>query len=165
MLIIIAGQGSDFEPGTKADYSNTNYLLLSYIIEKITGVTYAEALNQRITSRIRLKNTYYGKPIDVKRNEATSYKYSDSIWNKERETNVSIHCGAGSIVSTPSDLTALIQNLFSNKLISQVSLDNMTTMIDDFGMGIFPYEFKKPAYTPTIKIKTVNCGITSISTG
>ena len=141
MLTIIRSKGSDFEPGTKADYSNTNYLLLSYIIEKITGVNYAEALNQRIISRIGLKNTYYGKPIDVKRNEATSYKYSDSIWNKERETDVSIHGGAGSIVSTPNDLAVFIQNLFSDKLISRVSLDSMTTMIDDYGMGIFPYEF------------------------
>lgn len=141
MLTIIAGKGSDFEPGTKADYCNTNYLLLSYIIEKITGINYAEALNQKITSKIGLKNTYYGKPIDVKRNEATSYKYADSIWNKEKETDVSIHCGAGSIVATPNDLVAFIQKLFDGKLISRASLDSMTTMVDDYGMGIFPYEF------------------------
>ena len=141
MLKVIADKGTDFEPGTKADYCNTNYLLLSYIIEKITGMAYAEALNKRITSKIGLKNTYYGKPIDIRRNEATSYKYSDSTWKKEKETDVSIHCGAGSIVSTPKDLTVFIQDLFSGKLINRADIDSMKTMIDGYGMGIFPFDF------------------------
>lgn len=141
MLKIIAGKGTDFEPGTKADYCNTNYLLLSYIIEKITGMTYAEALDKRITSKIGLQHTYYGKPIDIRRNEATSYKYSDSSWKKEKETDVSIHCGAGSIVSTPKDLTVFIQNIFNGKLIRKANIDSMTTMIDDYGMGIFAYDY------------------------
>lgn len=141
MLKIIAGKGSDFEPGAKAAYCNTNYLLLSYIIEKITGMTYAEALNKRITSKIGLQHTYYGKPIDIRRNEAASYKYSDSSWKKEKETDVSIHCGAGSIVSTPKDLNVFIQNIFNGKLISKANVDGMTSMIDDYGMGIFPYDY------------------------
>ena len=141
LLKIIASKGSDFEPGTKADYCNTNYLLLSYIIERITRTTYSEALNKKIVVKIGLKDTYYGKPIDIRRNEATSYKYSDSVWKKEKETNLSIHCGAGSIVSTPKDLTVFIQSLFNGKLISRAYLDSMTTIIDGYGMGIFPYDF------------------------
>lgn len=141
MLKIIASKGSDFEPGTKADYCNTNYLLLSYIIERIDKIQYGEALEKRITSKIGLKNTYYGKPIDILKNEATSYKYSDSSWSKEKETDVSIHCGAGSIVSTPTDLTVFIQNLFTGRLVSYVSLDRMKTMIEGYGMGMFPFNF------------------------
>lgn len=140
MLEIIVSKGSDFEPNTKADYCNTNYLLLGYIIEKITGITYAEALNKRIISKIGLKNTYYGNPIDIRKNEAASYKYSDSTWNKEKETNLSIHGGAGSIVSTPKDLTVFIQSLFNGKLINRASIGSMTSMIDNYGMGIFPYD-------------------------
>jgi CubicO group peptidase (beta-lactamase class C family) len=141
MLKIIEDKGSDFEPGTKADYCNTNYLLLSYIIEKADKMPYAKAIEKRITSKIGLKNTYYGKPIDIRRDEATSYKYSDSTWNKEKETDVSIHCGAGSIVSTPGDLIVFIRNLFNGKLITYSSLDTMKTMIDGYGMGMFPYDF------------------------
>lgn len=141
ILTIIAGKGPDFEPGTKADYCNTNYLLLSYIIEKVEKMPYAQAIEKRITSKIGLKNTYYGKPIDIRRDEATSFKYSDSSWNKEKETDVSIHSGAGSMVSTPGDLTLFILNLFSGKLISNRYLDSMKTMIDNYGMGMFPYNF------------------------
>jgi D-alanyl-D-alanine carboxypeptidase len=143
ILKIVASKGADFEPGTKAEYCNTNYLLLSYIIEKISGTTYAQALNKRIVSKIGLKNTYYGHPIDIRRNEAISYKYSDSVWRKEKQTDLSIHSGAGSIVSTPYDLTVFIQNLFNGRLICHTSLDSMTTMVDDYGMGIFPYNIDK----------------------
>jgi CubicO group peptidase (beta-lactamase class C family) len=141
MLKIVGEKGIDFEPGTKADYCNTNYLLLSYIIEKLCKMPYAKAIEKRITSKIGLTNTYYGKPIDINRNESASYKYADSAWRKEKETDVNIHCGAGSIVSTPTDLITFIQKLFTGKLISQSSLDRMKTMIDGYGMGMFPYDF------------------------
>ena len=141
LLKIIKDKGSDFEPGTEADYSNSNYLLLGYIIEKVCKVPYADALKKRITSKLNLKNTYYGNPINLKKNEATSYKYAENNWNKEKETNLSIHGGAGSIVSTPTDMTKFINALFSNKLISKLSLSKMETMVDDYGMGMFPNKY------------------------
>lgn len=141
LLKIIKDKGSDFEPDTEADYSNSNYLLLGYIIEKLCKVPYADALKKRITSKLNLKNTYYGNPINLKKNEATSYKYAENNWNKEKETNLSIHGGAGSIVSTPTDMTKFIDALFSNKLIKKSSLSKMETMIDDYGMGMFPNKY------------------------
>ncbi|THU33468.1 beta-lactamase family protein [Niastella caeni] len=141
LLQIIASKGADFDPGTRADYCNSNYLLLSYIIEKVDRLPYAAALKKRIISKLRLTNTYYGKPTAIGRNESSSYKYVDSIWKKEKETDPSIHSGAGSIVSTPGDLIVFIQKLFTGKLISEASLSKMKTMIDDYGMGMFPYNF------------------------
>ena len=141
LLKIIKDKGSDFEPGTKADYSNSNYLLLGYIIEKMCKVPYADALKKRITSKLNLKNTYYGNPISMKNKEAASYKYADNSWNKEKETNLTIHGGAGSIVSTPTDMVKFIDALFSNKLIRKSSLSKMETMVDDYGMGMFPNKY------------------------
>lgn len=142
MLRIITSKGTDFEPGTRAAYCNTNYLLLSYIIEKIDRQPFAVTLEKRIISKLRLANTYYGKPINIARNESSAYKYADSAWKKEKETELSIHAGAGSIVSTPTDLITFIHKLFtSRQLISQENLTRMTTMIDGYGMGIFPYNF------------------------
>ncbi len=141
LLKIKKEKGSDFEPGTEAYYSNSNYLLLGYIIEKICKVPYADALKKRITSKFNLKNTYYGNPINIKNKEATSYKYAENSWNKEKETNLSIHGGAGSIVSTPTDIVKFIDALFSNKLISKSNLSKMETMVDGYGMGMFPNKY------------------------
>lgn len=147
MLEVMKGLKPDFEPDAQASYSNTNFLLLSYIIEKVTKMPYAQALSQRITSKIGLKDTYYGGAIDTKKHESTSYKYGEGSWHKEKETDLSIHSGAGSIVSTPTDLVRFIEALFNNKFISKASLNEMTTMKDGYGMGIFPFEFHgKTAY-------------------
>ena len=48
MVEIIAKGKSDFEPNSKADYSNSNYVLLSYILEKIYKTNYAAILNTKI---------------------------------------------------------------------------------------------------------------------
>jgi D-alanyl-D-alanine carboxypeptidase len=139
LLMIIREKGADFEPGTKTVYCNSNYLLLGYIIEKICKMPYAKAIEKRITSKIGLRNTYYGTAIDVKKNESASYKYAEGKWKKEKETDLSIHGGAGSVVSTSGDMVKFIEALFNYKLVSRVSVDKMKTITDGFGMGLSSY--------------------------
>jgi D-alanyl-D-alanine carboxypeptidase len=147
LLKIIKEKGSDFEPGSQADYCNSNYLLLGYIVEKLCKMSYSEAVQKRIISKLLLKNTYYCRPISIQDNEAFSYKYADSAWNKQKETNPSIHGGAGSLVSNPTDLVVFINALFSYKLVNKSSLSQMETMIDGYGMGMFPDKYgSKPSY-------------------
>lgn len=147
LLRIIKEKGSDFEPGSQADYCNSNYLLLGYIVEKLCKMPYSKAVQKRIISKLHLKNTYYGKPIDKMDHEASSYKFADSEWVKQKETNPGIHGGAGSLVSTPADLVTFINALFTYQLVSQSSLTKMETTIDDYGMGMFPNKYgSKPSF-------------------
>ncbi|PLK45830.1 serine hydrolase [Emticicia sp. TH156] len=142
MLAIIRKLKPDFAPGTKAAYSNTNYLLLSYIIEQIDQKPYSEALKQRITLKTGLKDTYFGDLTDISKNESCSYKYNEGNWYQIKETDLSIHSGAGSIVSTPTDLVKFIEALYEGKLIGSASLNEMQTMKDGYGMGMFPFSFE-----------------------
>lgn len=144
MISIMEKQKPDFEPDTKADYSNTNFVLLGYIVEKITGKPYNEELKKRIASKIGLTDTYYGGKTNPANNETYSYSYQGQ-WNQEPETDMSIPGGAGAIVSTPTDLVKFIEALFGGKLISQNSLNQMTTMRDNYGMAMFemPFDEKK----------------------
>jgi D-alanyl-D-alanine carboxypeptidase len=137
MLTRIAAMKADFEPGAKGAYSNTNFVLLSYIIEKITNKSYPELVKQRIASKIGLKDTYYGGKTNVANNEALSYTYSNNKWSKFIETDMSIPSGAGSMVSTPADLDKFIEALFAGKLIKPASLEQMKTMKDGYGMAMF----------------------------
>jgi len=126
--MIIKG-GSDFEPDAKTSYSNSNFMLLSYILEKIYRKPYSAILEEKIIKPIGLKNTYYGKKIEVMNNECNSYAYMgftiDTVtnttipltsdagnWKIVPETDMSIFSGAGSIVSTPIDLTIFSEALF-----------------------------------------------------
>jgi D-alanyl-D-alanine carboxypeptidase len=140
MIAICTRQKSDFEPDTKAEYSNTNFILLGYIIEKLTGKTYAEELKERVTSKIGLADTYYGSKPNPAKNEAYSYNYAVQ-WIPATETDMSIPGGAGAIVSTPTDLVKFIDALFAGKLISPASLELMKTMRDNYGMAMFAMPF------------------------
>lgn len=140
MVEIISKGKSDFEPDSKGDYSNSNYVLLSYILEKTYKKSFKEILNTKIIKPLGLKNTYFGGKTNIQDNECYSYRFS-SKWEKETETDMSIPMGAGSIVSNPTDLVVFINNLFSNKIISEKSLEQMRTIKDNFGMGIFQVPF------------------------
>jgi CubicO group peptidase (beta-lactamase class C family) len=141
MLTLIVKGKPDFEPDAKHSYSNSGYTLLGLILEKSAGKPYEEALKERITSRIGLKDTYIATGnIDVTKNEALTYRYVGD-WKQEPETHPSLLFGGGAIVSTPNDLAKFIQALFDLKLISQESLASMKTMRDGYGYGMEPFTF------------------------
>lgn len=140
MIATFITQPSEFEPGTRAEYSNTNYVLLGYIVERISKKTYAEVLKQKITSKIGLLDTYYGTAANPAKNEAYSYQYEGS-WHQLPETDMSIPAGAGAIVSTPADLVKFIEAVFGGKLIRNEYLSLMTSIRDGYGMGMFALPF------------------------
>lgn len=142
MLALITKATPDFEPDTKQAYSNSGYSLLSLILEKLTGKSYAEALDERITSKIGLADTYIEAGfIDVNNNESLTYIQIDGGWRQVPETHPSIAYGAGQIMSTPNDMVKFIQALFDGKLVSKESLNQMETIRDGEGMGIVTFTF------------------------
>lgn len=140
MLDIINKYPTDFEAGTKAAYSNSNYVLLSYIVEDVFKTDYATALDTYIVKPLKLESTFLGGKIHLENEEAYSYDY-EGKWMKSAETDISVPMGAGGIVSTPADLMKFVEELFNGKIISKSSLDKMITLKDDYGMGIFSFPF------------------------
>lgn len=142
-LALIVKASPDFEPGTKSLYSNSGYFLLGLIIEKVTGKSYEAALEEKITSKIGLRDTYTATGnIDVNRNESLTYFIlPGGDWKQVPETHPSIFFGAGAIVSTPNDLAKAIQALFDGKLLSKQGLDQMKTMREGEGLGMVTFEF------------------------
>jgi CubicO group peptidase (beta-lactamase class C family) len=137
----IAQGRPDFEPDATHRYSNAGYILLGYIIEKAGGKPYQEALKERITSKVGLRDTYLGVGnTDPSKNEALSYVYIGG-WKEAAELDFSVPGGAGSIVSTPADMTKFIQALYDLKLVSRDNLTQMTTTRDSEGMGMETFSF------------------------
>ncbi len=140
MVALIAQGGSDFVPNTKAAYSNSNYVFLSYILEEVFQSSFSTVLKEHITEPLHLVNTFFGTPININNNESYAYTLGRE-WMKMDETHSSIDLGAGGIVSTPTDLVLFAYALFNKKILSEQSLENMKTIQDGFGMGLFktPY--------------------------
>jgi CubicO group peptidase (beta-lactamase class C family) len=141
--LALIGQGKpDFEPGTKHQYSNSGYVVLGFIVEKVTGKPYEESLRKSITSKIGLADTYLAtENIDPAKNEALTYSNFGEGWKPVEETHPSNMFSAGAIVSTPNDLTKFIKALFDGKIISAEHLTLMKTMRDGDGIGMETFEF------------------------
>jgi len=137
----IAQGKPDFEPGSKTQYCNVCYVLLGYIVEKADGKPYAEALKDRIASKLGLRNTYLGvNKTDPSRNEALAYRYIGG-WGESAQLDFSVTGGAGAILSTPADMARFIQALFDLKLVSADHLKQMMPVRGGEGMGMTTFTF------------------------
>lgn len=140
MLEIIVKDGSDFEPDSKAEYSNSNFVLLTYILEKTFSKSYSDLLQEYIAKPLGLTNTYVFGKINANNNECKSYNFAGT-WKAVIETDFTIPLGAGAISSTPSDLTKFADALFGGKLLKPESLEIMKSIKDGYGIGLFQYPF------------------------
>jgi D-alanyl-D-alanine carboxypeptidase len=145
MVLAIAAQKPEFAPGERFEYSNSNYLLLGYILEDIEQTSFAEILSRRILHPLGLTNTFYQKAVaDTIQNCAKAYQFVDDRWQyvEEGSLGTNVPGAAGSIVSTPADMTKAITALFAGRLLSPASLNQMTTTQDFYALGIM----KMPHY-------------------
>lgn len=140
MVAIISKGGSDFEPDSKTEYSNSNYVLLTYILEKSFKKSYSDLLKRYITKPLGLKSTYLGSRINVSKNESQSYAW-EGDWELQPETDMSIPLGAGGVVSTPVDLVKFSDALFNGRLLKEESVAQMKTIRDGLGRGLFQFPF------------------------
>jgi CubicO group peptidase (beta-lactamase class C family) len=142
----IKAGGIDFEPDTKTEYSNSNFVLLSIIAEKIEKKTYDKILENRIIKPLKLERTSYASKINTANNEALPYNYNKD-WTLSTETDPSVPLGAGAVVSTPHDLNIFFYALLNGKLISAKSVEKMKNLKEGLGLGLMEIPFyDKKAY-------------------
>ena len=136
LLDTIVHKGVGFEPDAKHVYSNSNYVLLSFILESIFDTSYSSILEQYIAKPLGLIHTSYGGKINPAKKEARSYRMKDA-WTISSEEDMSIPQGAGGIISTPTDLCHFAEALFRGKLISAQSLAQMKPIANaSYGFGL-----------------------------
>ena len=120
----------DFEPGTRGyTESNSNYNLLAYIIEKLSGQTYGEFLKQNIFGPLGLRDTNHDGDASVLiANKASGYVPvgATSVENAPY-LDWSIKTGNGSIYSTVEDLLSWDRALYAEKILKKSSLQQMFT--------------------------------------
>jgi D-alanyl-D-alanine carboxypeptidase len=147
LLDKIAKVKPHFEPGAKQQYSNGGFLLLGYIIQKVTGKTYQAALKQRIIKKIGLKNTIAATINNSQQLEARPYSFNGS-WVPVKDIYFPNIVGVGDILSTPQDLSLFINALAEGKLVSAESYNQMKNFNgnDSFGMGLL----RSPFYEKTL---------------
>ncbi len=117
----------DFEPGSRFSYSNSGYFLLGTIIEKVTGQSYAQALQAFIVRPLNLQATGYDSFSDIIPKRATGYEKKLGSYVNAPYLDMSIPYAAGSLYSTVEDLYIWDQALYSSQLLSDASRKTLFT--------------------------------------
>ncbi|GAB1690931.1 serine hydrolase domain-containing protein [Krasilnikovia sp. M28-CT-15] len=135
----VAGEPPLFPAGTGWQYSNTNYILVGMIIEKVTHRRLADEVDRRVIDRLRLRDTTF--PTD----ETTLPKpAARGYWDlgpgtaplDVTEYNPTALGAAAALVSTTDDVARFYRNLLTGHLLPTPQLTQMLTFVDhDGGLG------------------------------
>ncbi len=130
----------DFQPGARYDYSNSNYNVLAFIIEKVSGKSYGDFLKANIFAPLDMKDTAHdGNANLLIKNVASGYAPAGfDGFEKTSYLDWTIKTGNGSLYSTVEDLYKWDRALYSEKLLKKSTLDKIfTSHIDGVGYGWF----------------------------
>jgi len=135
----------DFAPGTKYSYSNTGYVLLGMILEKVTGQPYATYLQRQFFTPLGLTQTSYcpDKPKDTQ--FADGYAASSGTVKPAEYLNITQPFSAGAVCSTVRDLVKWHRALLDGRVVGARSYSLMTTADTlnngskiNYGFGLIP---------------------------
>ncbi|WP_242243263.1 serine hydrolase [Bacillus cereus group sp. BfR-BA-01309] len=136
----------DFAPGKGWSYSNTGYVLLGILIEKVTGNSYSEEIEDRIIEPLELSNTFLpgNSSVIPGTKHARGYVQPDKASELIDVTYSNPGSSDGEMISTADDLNKFFSYLLGGKLLKEQQLKQMLTTVptgrdgmDGYGLGIF----------------------------
>ena len=138
-----------FEPGSQFKYTNTNYLVLSLLAEKVTHRPLAEQITQRIIEPLGLSHTYFPGPGEqnIRGTHPQGYeRNSQGQLEDITRMDPSVATGAGAMISTPTELNKFLQAILDGTLLNQDSIAEMQKTVDTggalgngYGLGLINY--------------------------
>ena len=119
----------DFQPGEKWSYRNTNYLLLGFLIRKVTGEFYGDYLHERIFKPLGMNATRIISEADIIPNRAAGYQLvKGELKNQDWVSPTFNSTADGALYFTVLDLAKWDAALYTEKLVKKSSLDQMWTV-------------------------------------
>lgn len=127
LIAFFKNEPMEFEPGTQWKYNNSGYVLLGYIIEKITGKTYPQYLEENFFQPLGMTHSYYGDDSKIIKNRAAGYQPGPNGVENAAPMSMTLPYAAGSIQSTVGDLFKWHQALHAYKLVKKENLEKAFT--------------------------------------
>lgn len=138
----------EFEPGKQFSYDNGDYIILGRIVEKVTGKSFSENLQQQILAPLRMQNTQMLSSKSIIKGLAETYNIDDStrVFYKDDPMYIENYYSAGAMYSTAEDLLKFDEGIFSCRLLSRKSLELMLTPYPElygvaYGFWVTDYTF------------------------
>jgi len=137
LIAKIRGKPLDFAPGSDRTYSNSGYLLLGLVIEKLSGESYARFVKENLLDPAGMRDSGYDTHAAVIHHRASGYTRAPDGFENAPYVDMSIPFAAGGLYSTTGDLLRWEQALFGGKILSRASLEQMTTPFkQNYGFGV-----------------------------
>lgn len=149
MMAFLAKKRLDFEPGTDWSYSNSGYSILGFIIGKVSGMTYEQAVRHYIFKPLHMNHSGFDFEHLQSAEKAVGYGVSDTGRVKASFSDSSVVFAAGAIYSTTGDMYKWHQGLQSYKIVSKALMKKAYTRFKkNYGYGwiIDSVENKKMVY-------------------
>ena len=124
---------AQFEPGTQWKYTNTNYIVLGMLIERVSQRPVGEQIDERIVKKLGLSHTYFPAPGEEKIRGTHPQGYhlnGEGKLEDITEMDPAWGWAAGAMVSTPSELNTFFQAVFDGRLLTQASIQEMKKGVD-----------------------------------
>jgi CubicO group peptidase (beta-lactamase class C family) len=145
ILATVTSRPLGFKPGTKWQYSNTGFVMLATIVEKLSGMSYGDFLRTRIFEPLGMTRTHYEDESLVETDRATGYtRFAMGEQEHESHLDYSWLSGAGAIESTLADLETWNNAIDRGTLLSAGSREMMHTSFKladgsdtHYGFGLF----------------------------
>lgn len=117
------GQPFDFEPGEKWHYNNSAYILAGAIIEKASGMTYAEFLKKKVFEPLGMADTYYDETDRIIPRRVPGYGKAEKGYSNAPFLSMTLPYAAGSLMSTVADMGKWDEALYTDKLVKRSLLE------------------------------------------
>jgi CubicO group peptidase (beta-lactamase class C family) len=144
LLNLFKNKSFYFSPGTWWRYSNSNYLLLGYIIEKVSGQTFQDYIFKNLLQKAGMANTGILRHDTIVPRFANGYTRTPAGWTRGGIAPVNAGYSAGGLFSTVGDLLKWGEALRAGKIISAASLEKMNRPNHEdrgYGYGVFVDRF------------------------
>jgi D-alanyl-D-alanine carboxypeptidase len=151
MLDIALTKPANFQPGERWEYSNTNYLTLGLLIERVTERPLQEQIDERIIRPLGLEHTYFPSAgeRELRGDHPLGYHITtDGALRDITALDPAFAWSAGALVASPSDLNRFMQALLSGELVDDASLAEMQRTVPagdelwpeaTYGLGLQSY--------------------------
>lgn len=148
----------EYEPGTRSAYVSSDYWILQYIIEKVTGLKYYDALKKYVLDPLGLKNTFVNNPkiggmsdFDIVPEQAQEYHWfkNDSTLRINQMWFDASGYAAGGIYSSITDITKMATLFDNDDFISKETIELITNPLmlkngkaGSFGLGLIVRDYE-----------------------
>ncbi len=161
LVNLFSDSALQFKPGEKNSYSNSGYMLLGYIIEKVTGKSYGQVLQENIFTPLKMMNTGYDHSRPLLKKRARGYERYGWHYVNSNFIDMSVPYAAGALYSTVEDMYLWDQALYGNQLLQKKNMDLLFTKHIASGGGHYGYGWgigETPLGNTQERIETIGHG-------